>query len=59
MLVTIRKSFIIQLRLFYIIEGNENVLLETVCMGSFSYYHVVKVSSRIVHSIFMCFCYNM
>ncbi|MGH1259418.1 MULTISPECIES: peptidase T [Bacillus] len=47
------------MRLFYIIEGNENVLLETVCKGSFSYYHVVKVSSRIVHTIFMCFCYNM
>ncbi|MGO5007462.1 peptidase T [Bacillus wiedmannii] len=47
------------MRLFYIVEGNENVLLETVCKGSFSYYNVVKVNSRIVHSIFMCFCYNM
>ncbi|MEH7282100.1 peptidase T [Bacillus toyonensis] len=48
-----------QLRFFYIIEGNENVLLETVRKSGFSYCHVVKVSSRIVHSIFMCFCYNM
>lgn len=47
------------LSFFYIIEGNENVLLETVRKYVFSYYHVVKVISRIVHSIFMCFCYNI
>ncbi|WP_353769343.1 peptidase T [Bacillus fungorum] len=40
-------------------EGNENVFLETVWKNSFSYYHVGKVISRIVHSIFICFCYNM
>ncbi|MEK4933955.1 MULTISPECIES: peptidase T [Bacillus] len=34
-----------QLRFFYIIEGNENVLLETVWKGSFSYCHVGKVNS--------------
>lgn len=31
------------LSFFYIIEGNENVLLETVRKYGFSYYHVVKV----------------
>ncbi len=40
---------------FYIIEGNENVLLETVRKYGFSYYHVVKVISRIVHSILCVF----
>ncbi|MFC9447896.1 peptidase T [Bacillus cereus] len=48
-----------RLSFFYIIEGIENVLLETVRKRGFSYYHVVKVISRIVHSIFMCFCYNI
>ncbi|MEF7644525.1 peptidase T [Bacillus cereus] len=47
------------LSFFYIIVGNENVLLETVGKCGFSYCHVVKVISRIVHSIFMCFCYNI
>ncbi|OPA35889.1 peptidase T [Bacillus cereus] len=59
MVMTIKGVFIIHLSFFYIIEGNKNVLLETVRKYGFSYCHVVKVISRIVHSIFMCFCYNI
>lgn len=43
MVMIIKGVFIIYLSFFYIIEGNENVLLEIVRKYGFFYCYVVKV----------------